>query len=126
MTAIPKDKSLYDKIKSDVYKANPINSAYRSAIIIKKYKEAYYNKYKSKDAYEGKKNKNSGIVRWLSEKWLNQRGEIGYKKQGDIYRPTIRVTKETPITFSELTSQQIKKAMKEKKEQGRVKNFLKL
>jgi hypothetical protein len=53
----------------------------------------------------------------------NQRGEIGYKYNNDIYRPTIRINKGTPITFIELMKNQIIKAQKEKATTGRVKRF---
>lgn len=120
---IPKDKDLYEKIKKEIYLKYPKNSAYRSALLIKSYKEAYQKKHKSIDAYYGKKDENKGIARWLKEDWRNQRGEIGYKKQGDIYRPTKRISKETPTTFNELSPTRIKEAMIEKKEKGRVKKF---
>lgn len=116
-----KDKNLYEKIKKEIInKYKP--SAYRSGLIVKKYKEEYEKKYKNKNAYIGKKNK-EGLIRWFAEDWKNQRGEIGYKKKGDIYRPTIRVNKDTPTTINELTKKQIEKAMKEKKTKGRVKSY---
>ncbi len=62
----------------------------------------------------------------FDEKWTNQNKGIGYTKKGDIYRPTIRINNKTPTTYNELTQQQIKKAQKEKKTNGRVKNFSKL
>ena len=124
--AIPKDKQLYEKIKKKVYKDIPTHSAYRSAQLVKQYKQAYEKKYNSKDAYEGKKpKKTTGIQRWMSEKWLNQRGEVGYKKKGDIYRPTKRITTKTPTIIKELSKKEIEKAMKEKKKTGRVKRFKK-
>ena len=54
------------------------------------------------------------------------KGETGYKNSGDVYRPTIKINNKTPTTYNELTQQQIKKAQKEKKTNGRVKNFSKL
>ena len=51
---------------------------------------------------------------------------VGYKNKGDVYRPTIRINNKTPTTFNELTQQQIKKAQKEKKTKGGVKQFSKL
>ena len=46
-----------------------------------------------------------------------------YINKSSVYRPSIRVTKQTPITWKELSPNQIKKAKKEKKETGRVKKF---
>ena len=73
--------------------------------------------------YIGKKNSNKGLQRWHKETWLNQRGEVGYKNKSDVYRPTVRVNKDTPITSNELTKEQIKKAQAEKTKTGRVKKF---
>jgi len=120
----PRDEILYNKIKNEITnKYKP--SAYRSGLLVQKYKEEYYKKYKNNNSYIGDRN-NSNLKRWFDETWLNQRGEIGYKKQGDVYRPTIRVNNKTPTTFNELSQQQIKKAQKEKKNKGRVKQFSKL
>lgn len=123
MSNIPKDKILYDKIKANIYNKISKHSAYRSGLIVKEYKKQYLKKYKNSDAYYGVKKEKKGLARWYAENWKNQRGEVGYQKKGDVYRPTKRVTKDTPKTFKELNSKQIKKAMKEKKEKGRVKNF---
>ena len=60
------------------------------------------------------------------EKWKNQRGEIGYKNKNDIYRPTVKITKDTPTTLNELTPQEIEKARREKYLEGRVFKFKKL
>jgi hypothetical protein len=43
--------------------------------------------------------------------------------QNDVYRPTVRVTKETPTTFQELTQKEIERARREKANKGRVKKF---
>ena len=120
----PKDKEFYEKIKNEITsKYKP--SAYRSGMIVRKYKEEYYKKHKNNNAYTGDRN-NSNLRKWFLEQWTNQRGEIGYKNKGDIYRPTIRINNKTPTTFNELTKEQIKKAQKEKKTMGRVKQFSKL
>lgn len=121
--SIPKDQVLYDKIKKEVYLKYPKNSAYRSGLLVKSYKEAYEKKYKSSDAYLGTKNKNKGLSRWFSEVWVNQKGLVGYQNKGDIYRPLFRVSKETPKTYSELSRSQIQRAMKEKKSKGRVSRY---
>ncbi len=113
----PTDKELYERIKKRVYKRIPKHSAYRSGIVVKEYKEAG-------GKYSGDKSKGK-LGRWFKEEWKNQRGGTGYKKKGDIYRPTKRITKDTPATHKELTPAQKKKAMKEKKDTGRVKRFKK-
>lgn len=119
----PVDKDLYDKIKkkiTDEYKP----SAYRSGMIVKEYKKQYFLKYGNNNSYKGNRDK-SNLKRWFDEKWVNQRNEIGYSKKGDIYRPSIRINKDTPITWNELTPKQIEEAKKEKELKGRVKRFFK-
>ena len=118
----PTDIKLYENIKNDVFKMYAKPSAYRSGLLVKKYKEEYVKKHNNKNYYKGSK-QNSNLKRWFDEKWMNQRGEVGYKKKGDIYRPTIKINEKTPTTFSELSKQQIERAKKEKATTGRVKNF---
>ena len=77
----------------------------------------------NKSPYVGRKPSKSGLTRWFQEKWKNQRGETGYKYKNDIYRPTRRITKETPTTIQELTQKEIEQARKEKYRKGRVKRF---
>ena len=112
----PKDKKLYEKVKDEINAKYPKHSACRSGLLVQEYK-------KRGGTYTGKENKSSGLNRWFKEKWVNQRGEVGYKKKSDIYRPSVRVNKDTPTTHKELSADQIKKAQKEKKKTGRVKKF---
>ena len=53
----------------------------------------------------------------------NQRGKTGYKYKSDVYRPTKRITKDTPATFSELSKKEIDRARREKASKGRVEKF---
>jgi len=108
------NKSLYQKAKNK-YK-NMKHSAYKSGLVVREYK-------KLGGKYKAKKKTGSGLGRWFKEKWRNQRGEVGYKKKGDIYRPTVRVNRRTPKTYKELGKTQIKRAMREKKKTGRVKKY---
>ena len=121
--AKPKDQKLYDRIKKKVYDLIPKHSAYRSGQIVKKYKEAYKKKTGSSDAYEGTKKKNQGLDRWFKEDWRTQEGRKTYQKKGDIFRPTKRITKDTPKTLNELSIKTIQKRMKEKKATGKVKKY---
>ena len=117
----PTDKELYEKIKKKVYKDMPTHSAYRSGQLVKQYKQAFEKKHgKDKKPYTGKSNK---LKNWFAEEWRTQEGSTTYKKKGDIFRPTKRITKKTPITFKELTKKEIEQAMKEKKKTGKVKQF---
>mgnify|MGYP005992422107 CR=1 FL=1 len=120
----PSDQKLYNKTKKKLYKKIPKHSAYRSGLLVKKYKKNFTKKYgKMKQPYIGKKNKKTGLSRWFNEEWKNQRGEIGYKYKNDVYRPTKRITKKTPITFDELSKKRIKKARTRKYRKGRVNKF---
>ena len=109
----PVNKTLYMKIKKEVYKKYPKHSAYRSGLLVKKYKEAG-------GTYKGVKTE-EGLTRWFKEQWKNQRGKTGYKSTKDIYRPTKKITKDTPKTFKELSKKDIEKAQKEKEKTGRAK-----
>ena len=120
----PTDIKLYNTIKNAVYKKITKHSAYRSGRVVMEYKKAFVDKYgKRKSPYTGKYKKDEGLRRWFDEDWRNQRGDVGYREKGDVYRPTKRITKDTPTTFSELSQTQIKRAIKEKKKKGRVKKF---
>jgi len=118
----PTDEKLYESIKKELFKKYEKPSAYRSGLLVQKYKEEYVKKHKNHNYYKGNKT-NSNLKRWFDEKWTNQRGEIGYTKKSDVYRPTVKINSKTPTTFNELTSSQIKKAMMEKMKTGRVKKF---
>ena len=119
----PRDKSLYNKVKQQVYKKIPKHSAYRSGIVVQKYKQLFNKKHPHKNPYIGKKTKKKGLSRWFKEKWRNQRGKVGYKYKSDVYRPTRRITKKTPRTFKELGRRRIKKARSIKYRKGRVAHF---
>jgi len=109
------NQKLYDKIKKKLYKEMPKHSAYRSGLLVKKYKEAG-------GTYSGEKTK-KGLTRWFQEEWKTQDGKKTYQKKGDVFRPTKRISKDTPKTFNELSKKDIKKAQNEKKRKGRVKKY---
>ena len=109
----PLDMKLYNEIKDRVWKMYDKPSAYRSGMLVKLYRE-------SGGKYSGDKDKDDGLSRWYRERWVNQRGEVGYKYPGDIYRPTVKVNSKTPTTIQELTQQEIEKARREKYKKGRV------
>ncbi len=122
-TMQPTDKKLYARTKKAIYKKYPKHSAYRSGILVQKYKTTFKKKYKNKQPYRGRKTKNTKLNRWFNEKWQNQRGETGYKYKNDIYRPSIRISKKTPKTFKELSKKKIKTARQKKYKYGRVSRF---
>jgi hypothetical protein len=111
----PSNMKLYNEVKADVYRRIPKHSAYRSSIVVKEYKA-------KGGKYTGSKSA-GGLTRWHKEEWRNQRGGVGYKKKGDTYRPTKRVSKKTPLTNKELTPAEKKRASKIKASGGRVDRF---
>lgn len=120
---IPTDQKLYNKIKKYIYIKYPKHSAYRSGLIVKEYKKQFKTIYNNKQPYKGKRPTKKGLARWFKEKWLNQRLETGYKYKSDIYRPTKRITSQTPKTLFELTKKQLKNARRKKLTKKRVNKF---
>ena len=96
----PVDKELYEKVKKEIYAKYQQHSAYRSGLLVQEYK-------RRGGTYKGSETKTNGLNLWFASKWRNQRGEVGYKYKSDVYRPTVRVTKDTPTTFAELTEKEI-------------------
>jgi hypothetical protein len=123
---IPTDPKLYQKVKDEIYIKYPNHSAYRSGLLVKTYKKRFIEKYPNKEPYFSLEESKTprGLNRWFSENWTNQRGEIGYKYKSDIYRPTRRVTQETPKTLKELSKEEIDRARREKYRKGRVSKFM--
>ena len=121
--AKPKDPALYERVKNRLYTEISKHSAYRSGLLVKRYKEAYKKKTGSSDAYVGKKKSNEGLDRWFKEEWRTQDGKKTYSKKGDIFRPTKKITKKTPKTMGELSKADKEKAIKEKKATGKVKKY---
>ena len=113
--AVPKNKALYNRVKAKIVAKNPKHSAYRSGAIVKAYKAAG-------GGYSGAKPK-KGLTRWFKEDWRTEKGKKTYKEGGTIFRPTKRITKDTPKTMKELSTSAKKKAIAEKKKKGRVKKY---
>ena len=111
----PLNKVLYAKARAKY--SSMKHSAYKSSLVVKE--------YKSKGGkYSGAKPKKTGLTRWHKEDWKTQDGKTTYNgKKNKIFRPTKRITKETPTTMGELSSKRKKKAIAEKKAKGRVKKY---
>ena len=105
----PTNPKLYAKAKAKY--ADMKHSAYKSGLVVKEYKRLG-------GKYSGKKDDTKGIGRWFKEDWRTEKGKKTYKEGGTIFRPTKRVTKDTPTTMKELTPAQKKKAIAEKKKHG--------
>jgi len=116
----PKDPILYEKVKKQIYKKYPKHSAYRSGLLVQEYKKQYKGRG---SPYKGSKPVKTGLSRWFKEKWVSDTGKTRYTSKSSVYRPSIRVTKKTPTTWSELSEKQIKRAKSEKARTGRVKKF---
>lgn len=116
----PKDQKLYDEIKRKIYKKYPKHSAYRSGILVKEYKKAYKG---PGEPYKGKKPTKTGLTRWFKEDWKSDTGKYRYTSKSSVYRPTKRITSKTPLTFSELTNNEVERAKREKYLKGRIKKF---
>ena len=67
--------------------------------------------------------KGLALKRWFKEKWRTPRGKKGYSGGDRTFRPTVRVSKDTPATWSELSPSERARAAKEKKEKGRVSRY---
>ena len=114
----PTNPILYEKVKKNIYAKYPKHSAYRSGLLVQEYKK----QYKGDKPYTPD-NCKKPLSRWFKEGWANQRGNTGYKFKSDVYRPTKRISKDTPTTFGELTKKEIDRAKGEKLKTGRVKKF---
>jgi hypothetical protein len=110
------DKELYNSVKNVITQTYPEHSAYRSGMIVRYYKSLG-------GRYSGKKPVYTGLSRWFKEDWKSDTGKYGYTSKSSVYRPTKRITKKTPKTFSELTSKELSRAKREKSRTGHVKKF---
>ncbi len=61
-----------------------------------------------------KTKKGLALKRWFKEDWRTPRGNKDYSKGENTFRPTKRVSKKTPSTWSELSASEKARAKKEK------------
>lgn len=102
---------LYEKAKIIADNLYDKPSAYKSGFIVKTYKELG-------GTYSGKKPEKTGIARWIKEEWK----DIG-NKEYPVYRPTKRITIETPLTPEEIEPSNLIKQIKLKQEIKGEKNL---
>lgn len=122
----PKDKKLYEEVKREVNKSYKKPSAYRSGAYVKLYLQKFRKKYGMKEnPYLEEKEKLPPLKRWFLEDWKSDTNKYKYTSKSSVYRPTKRITRDTPLTFNELSKKEIKKAKQEKAKKGRVKRFRK-
>lgn len=98
---------LYDEAKAIVYNQYPKHSAYRSGQLVKKYKELG-------GTYGGEK-PTGNLTSWFKEDWKDINPNKT-KNSYPVFRPTIRVNKNTPLTASEIDPKNLKEqiALKQK------------
>jgi hypothetical protein len=106
----PLDPELYEYAKRQADKIYKKSSAYKSGYIVKLYKRLG-------GEYE-EDNREHSLARWFSEHWQN----IG---DGDypVYRPTIRINENTPLTPDEIDAKNLKKQIKLKQSYRGYKNL---
>lgn len=104
------DKALYEKAKAKVYAIYKKPSAYRSGALVKEYKRLG-------GTYSGEKTK-MGLTAWFREKWK----DVG-KKDYPVYRPTVRVNKDTPLTVREINPKNLRKQIELKQKIKGKKNL---
>jgi len=63
------------------------------------------------------------LKRWFKEKWRTPKGKKNYKGKENTFRPTVRISKKTPLTWAQLTDTEKAKAQKEKNTKGRVSRY---
>jgi hypothetical protein len=107
--AVPLNKKLYEQAKAEVYPRYKKPSAYRSGAVVKRYKEL-----------GGKFKDNNGrpLARWFKEEWK----DVG-NQDYPVYRPTKRVSKDTPLTASEIDPENLRLQVREKQEIRGEKNL---
>ncbi len=108
--AIINDQNLYQKAKKIADEKYKKPSAYKSGFIVKTYKELGGTYSDDKQPKE--------LKQWFKEKWVDV-GNMSYP----VYRPTVRVNKQTPLLVSEIDPKNLKKQIKLKQKIKGEKNL---
>ena len=93
------NQKLYDDVKKEADQIYKKSSAYKSGWIVKT--------YKSRGGEYKDDNKPKNLKWWYQERW----GDIGGKSY-PVYRPTVRVNKQTPLIVDEIDPKQAKQQIK--------------
>ena len=72
-----------------------------------------------------KTKKGLALKRWLKEDWRTPSGEKDYSKGENTFRPTKKISKDTPKTWSQLSAGEKRAAAREKNKKGRVSRYKK-
>ena len=68
--------------------------------------------------------KGLALKRWFKEKWRTPSGKKDYSETNEnTFRPTVKVSKDTPSTWAQLSDSEIAAAREEKKKTGRVSKY---
>jgi len=97
----PKNIELYNKVKLYADTIYQKSSAYKSGFIIKKYKELG-GIFEDDD-------KPKKLKQWFNEEWKDI-GSSSYP----VYRPTIKINIDTPLTVNEIDKNNLKQQIKKK------------
>lgn len=92
---------LWEQAKREVFAKYKTNSAYRSGALVKRYKELGGD-------FKGRKTP-EGLTRWFKEEWKDI-GNAAYP----VYRPTKRISKETPLLKKEIDPKNLQEQIKKK------------
>lgn len=116
----PTNEHLYEDVKKFIMNKYKKNSAFASGAIVKEYKRRG-GKYKAD-------NKPAKLKRWFDEKWVDVNPILGVKNAEayPLFRPTVRVNKDTPLTVQEIPISNLNKQYQLKqriKDKGQLPDF---
>lgn len=114
----PIDKQLYEFAKMTADQVYSTPSAYKSAYIVKLYKDLG-------GRYKGDRERGD-LSRWFAEQWRDVNPEKTARSY-PVYRPTKRITKDTPLTVQEVKPADLreKAKLKQKLKQKKLPPFVK-
>jgi len=104
------DTKLYDLVKQHADEVYKKPSAYKSGYIVKTYKQMGGRYLED--------NKPKNLKRWFNEEWTDV-GQQSYP----VYRPTVRMNKNTPLLVSEIQPSNLKAQIKRKQIIKGIKNL---
>jgi len=81
--------------------------------------------YKQNSPFKKVRKTKEGLAlkRWFKEEWETPSGSKDYSDGDVVFRPTKKVSKDTPKTYSELSEEDIKKGRRQKRKTGRAKKY---
>jgi hypothetical protein len=63
------------------------------------------------------------LKRWFKEEWETPSGSKDYSDGDVVFRPTKKVSKDTPKTYSELSDTDIERGRRQKRKTGRASEY---